>query len=211
MTQHLAILGASGHGKVVADAAEAAGWEAITFFDDAWPGLKANGPWPVEGDSTALAGRAVAFAGVAVAIGDNRTRLEKARELKGKGASLPAIVHPRACVSPRARLGQAAVVFAGAVVNIDAAIGFASIINTGATVDHDCLLGEGVHVSPGAHLAGGVTLGEGVWVGIGASVKQGVRIGAGAIVGAGAVVIADVEAGATVAGVPAQAIGPVRC
>ena len=34
----LAILGASGHGKVLADIAELSGWSAIEFFDDAWPG-----------------------------------------------------------------------------------------------------------------------------------------------------------------------------
>jgi len=28
---HLAILGASGHGKVIADAAEQAGWHSVTF------------------------------------------------------------------------------------------------------------------------------------------------------------------------------------
>jgi hypothetical protein len=39
----LAILGASGHGKVVADAAGLAGWDEVVFFDDAWPGLTQNG------------------------------------------------------------------------------------------------------------------------------------------------------------------------
>lgn len=34
----LAILGAGGHGKVVADTAECCGWEEVFFFDDAWPG-----------------------------------------------------------------------------------------------------------------------------------------------------------------------------
>ncbi len=33
----LAVLGASGHGKVVADCAELVGWSDIVFFDDAWP------------------------------------------------------------------------------------------------------------------------------------------------------------------------------
>ena len=33
----LAILGASGHGKVVAEIAELQGWKKIVFFDDAFP------------------------------------------------------------------------------------------------------------------------------------------------------------------------------
>src|SRR5690606_24126355 len=43
----LAILGASGHGKVVADCAELCGWSVVEFFDDAWPGSgpTACGQW----------------------------------------------------------------------------------------------------------------------------------------------------------------------
>lgn len=47
--KRLAILGASGHGKVVADAAEACGWTEIIFFDDAWPSRTFNGFWSVFG------------------------------------------------------------------------------------------------------------------------------------------------------------------
>ena len=37
----LAILGASGHGKVVADAALSTGlWQEVVFYDDAWPAKK---------------------------------------------------------------------------------------------------------------------------------------------------------------------------
>ena len=41
--KRLAILGASGHGKVVADCAELCGWESVSFFDDVWPGKQSNG------------------------------------------------------------------------------------------------------------------------------------------------------------------------
>lgn len=34
MGRVLAILGAGGHGRVVADCAEAAGWDRFVFFDD---------------------------------------------------------------------------------------------------------------------------------------------------------------------------------
>ena len=50
----LAILGASGHGKVVADAAECSGWDRIVFYDDAWPKCEVNGVWNVIGDTEAL-------------------------------------------------------------------------------------------------------------------------------------------------------------
>mgnify|MGYP000002683585 CR=1 FL=1 len=51
---NLAILGASGHGKVIADSAESVGWKNIVFYDDAWPKDKTNGIWPVIGNTKNL-------------------------------------------------------------------------------------------------------------------------------------------------------------
>jgi sugar O-acyltransferase (sialic acid O-acetyltransferase NeuD family) len=202
--KRLAILGASGHGKVVADAAVASGWDEVVFYDDAWPARSANGRWPVVGDSSALVDVLDGHDGVVVGIGNNRTRLDLTRKLIGSGAHLVTIVHPRAVVSRYAEIADGTVAFAGAVVNVDSTVGRSCIINTAATIDHDCALADGVHVSPGAHLAGGVTVGEASWIGIGASVKQLVRIESDVIVGAGAVVVGNVPAEQTVVGVPAK-------
>ncbi|MDL9998087.1 acetyltransferase [Variovorax sp. J22P240] len=201
--KQLALLGASGHGKVVADAALAAGWQSVAFFDDAWPALSSNGSWPVVGNTADLLVRLAQFDGVLVAIGNAAIRLRKQRELRQAGAAIVSVIHPRAWVSPFARIGVGTVVLAGAVINADAMAGEASILNTCSSVDHDCVLADAVHISPGAHLSGNVSVGEGAWVGVGAAVRQGIRIGAGAMVGAGAVVVKDVPAGHTVVGCPA--------
>lgn len=200
----LAILGASGHGKVVADCAELCGWQAVVFFDDAWPSLEANSHWPVRGDTQSLIDSLDHFDGVIVAIGDCAVRFERVVMLRQAGARLVSLVHPSAVVSRYASIGEATVIFAGAVVNADAGIGNGVIINTMASVDHDCMLSDGVHVSPGVNLAGGVCIGERAWVGMGASVMQKVVVGADAIVGSGAVVICDVTPSFTVVGVPAR-------
>ena len=200
----LAILGASGHGKVVADAALLAGWVEVLFFDDAWPALTELGPWQVIGNTSKLLLYAECFDGVVVAIGNNIIRLEKQLELEEKGMQLVTIIHPSAIVSAYAKIAHGSVVFAGAVINAFAIIGCGCIINTGSTIDHDCLLADGVHISPGAHLAGMVTVGKAAWIGIGASVKQGIHIGDSVMVGAGAAVVHDIEPGLTVVGVPAR-------
>ncbi|MBI2747501.1 MAG: acetyltransferase [Burkholderiales bacterium] len=202
--KRLALLGASGHGKVVADAALASGWDEVEFFDDAWPQRSRNGLWPVTGDSAALMARLQEFQGVLVSIGDCAVRWEKHQALLAAGASLVTVVHPAATVSRHARLGLGTVVMAGAVVNIDAIVGQAGIINTGATVDHDCQLGDAVHICPGAHLSGNVRVGCCSWVGVGAAVKQGMTIGDRAMVGAGAVVVQLVPDAQTVVGNPAR-------
>tara|TARA_R110000850_G_scaffold96655_4_gene201870 strand:- start:5986 stop:6612 length:627 start_codon:yes stop_codon:yes gene_type:complete len=204
--KRLAILGASGHGKVVADCAEMCGWPEIVFFDDAWPGASQNGHWPVSGDTDGLFASLTQFDGVLVAIGNNSTRLDKLRMLERNNAPLVSVVHPAAVVSRYADVGPGSVVFAGAVVNADSRIGMGAIVNTGASIDHDCVLGNCVHVSPGARLAGGVMVGELGWIGIGAVVKQLVRIGDRTMVGAGAAVVKDVEDGKTVIGVPARSV-----
>lgn len=204
MTMRLAILGASGHGKVVADTALAAGWQHVVFFDDAWPSNSALGPWQVIGNMQSLLSRATEFDGVIVAIGNCRIRAEKHRSLKLAGAHAATIIHPRAWVSPYASVGAGSVVMAAAVVNMDVRIGEAGIINTGATVDHDCWLDDAVHISPGAHLSGNVRVGAASWIGVGAAVRQGVVIGSGVLVGAGAVVVKPIPDGVTVVGNPAK-------
>ncbi|UAW99472.1 acetyltransferase [Halopseudomonas nanhaiensis] len=204
--KRLAILGASGHGKVIADCAEVCGWETVIFFDDAWPAKRSISRWSVEGDMAALLKRLSDFDGVLVAIGNNAVRQSKLTALAQHGAKLTTLVHPSALVSRSARVGVGSVVLGGVVINVDASIGMGAIINTGATVDHDCVLGIAVHISPGAHLAGGVVIGDQSWLGIGSCVRQLVRIGSGVTVGAGAAVVSDVADACTVVGVPARVL-----
>ena len=204
--KRLAILGASGHGKVVADTAECCGWQVIEFFDDAWPQVSSVGFWPVVGNTGDLLSRVGEFDGVLVAIGNNSVRRRKMDELKASGAQLPVLMHPSSIISRYANIGSGTVVFASAVVNAYAIVGEGAILNTGCSVDHDCVLGACVHVSPGARLAGAVTVGDGSWIGIGACVRQVLSIGSNVMVGAGAAVICDISDNMTVAGVPARAI-----
>lgn len=202
----LAILGASGHGKVVADAASLSGWVEIAFFDDAWPAVSKNGPWEVVGSSPDLFAQAFGFDGVVVAIGNNGIRMDKQRELVSAGLKLTSVVHPSAIISPHAVVGVGSVVFANAVINACATVGAGCIVNTGAVVEHDCVVGDFSHLSPNSVLAGGVIAGQKVWVGASANVKQLVVLGDEVTVGMGGTVLRDVPAGQAVVGVPARPV-----
>jgi sugar O-acyltransferase (sialic acid O-acetyltransferase NeuD family) len=201
--KRLAIMGASGHGKVVADIAELCDWQ-VEFFDDAWPKIRKNGDWKVVGNTETLLSQLARYNGMIVAIGDNTIRYKKLQELKDIGAPLVTLVHPGATVSQYTVMGAGSVVMAGVVVNVGATIGDGAILNTGCCVDHDCILGDSVHISVGARLAGKVCVGDKSWVGIGASVRQGINIGSNVIVGAGAAVVSHLPNDVTAVGVPAR-------
>ncbi|MGF6148380.1 2,3,4,5-tetrahydropyridine-2,6-dicarboxylate N-acetyltransferase [Kingella potus] len=204
----LVIIGAGGHGKVLAATALAAGrWAQIVFLDDGRAAGDTVLGLPVLGGTPLLGTRLTPDAyQAAVAVGDNAARQKLFGRLKTLGFTLPDIVHPSAVVAPYAALGGGCAVFAQAVIQPGSRIGEGCIVNTAATVDHDCTLGAFVHISPGAHLAGGTQVGAGSWIGIGACTRQQVRIGSGATVGAGAAVVGDIADGLTVAGVPARAL-----
>jgi sugar O-acyltransferase (sialic acid O-acetyltransferase NeuD family) len=200
----LAILGAGGHAKVVADAAILAGWKQIVFFDDNWPQRAQVSHWDVSGNTDMCLNAGEDFDGIIVAIGNNAVRWEKINLILSKKLPLSTIIHPAATVSQFSQIGAGSVVFAQAVVNPDSEIGLGVIINTGAIVEHDCKLGSAVHVCPGVSLAGNVTIGNYTWVGIGSTVRQGITLGADVFVAAGAVVVSNFPDHSTVMGVPAK-------
>ncbi|MGP9635797.1 acetyltransferase [Psychrobacter sp. AOP3-A1-26] len=200
----LAILGASGHGKVLAEIAELTGWENIFFFDDAWPEKKNNGAWQVIGNTQKLLDSLKRYDGVIVAIGNNDIRQKKLKQLQEAKAKVITLIHPSAVISKYSNVGPGSVVVAGAVINPDCNIGSGVIINTCSSVGHDCTIGDAVHICPGARLAGGTEVNNRAWIGVGSSVRQLITIGSDAVVGAGAAVVKDVLSNTTVVGVPAK-------
>jgi len=202
--ERLAVLGASGHGKVVAEIAEKSGWREIVFFDDAWPESTRNLCCHVAGNSQSLIEKLDEFSGVIVAIGDNAIRAQKLKWLLELGAPLVSLLHPSSVVSQSADLDVGVVVMPGVVINASVRIGCGVILNTACSVDHDCVISDCVHISPGVHLAGGVKVGLKSWIGIGATVIELVNIGQNVIVGAGGVVVGNIPDNLTVMGVPAK-------
>lgn len=201
----LAIIGAGGHGSVVADAAALSGmWDSIVFFDDtAITGSKVA-CWEIMGSVGDLFHDLQSLSACIVAIGDNELRLEMTTQLQQQGGKLVNVIHPAAVISPHSHLESGSAILAGAVVNIGARLGQACIVNNAATVNHDCVISSGVHVGPNAALGGDVTVGQSTWIGIGATVKHGINIGSNVVVGGGAAVVSDIESNRTVIGVPAK-------
>lgn len=204
--KRLVIIGAGGHGKVVADTAmQMAQWDIIEFVDLLFPGLEKMGSWNVVAKNLEAVDYEVKPQFV-VAVGDNKLRFKLFHAALELGYESATIIHPTAYISTYASIGQGTVIFANAVVNIGAELGTCSIINTSSTIDHDCLLGKSVHISPGAHLAGEVNVGDFSWVGIGAVIKQQIKVGKSVTIGAGASVVKNIGDDLTVIGIPAKPI-----
>ncbi|HEL1586672.1 TPA: acetyltransferase [Streptococcus suis] len=198
--KQLFIIGASGHGKVVAEIASLNGYQEIYFLDDFSKECHL-GPWSIVGTSQyPIPSDAAVF----VAIGDNKIRSKIVHRFKDW--EQPSLIHPRAIVSPTVSLGKSCVVMANAVLQPDVKLGDGCIVNTAASIDHDCKLGDFVHISPGSHLAGGVTVGQQTWIGIGSSVIQSLSICKDVIVGAGGVVIQSITSSGTYVGNPCRKI-----
>lgn len=193
----LIIIGASGHGKVIADIAVKIGYTDIVFLDDNEKITECAG-FPVVG-KTVQAGNMDGDKIVAIGNAGIREKIQETIETV-------TLVHPDAIISRRVQIGQGTVVMAGAVINSDVTIGQGCIINTCASVDHDCKIGNYVHVSVGAHVAGTCEIGKGTWIGAGAVVSNNIRIHDDSIVGAGAVVVSNIEQSGTYVGVPVRKV-----
>ncbi|HHJ98667.1 MAG TPA: acetyltransferase [Actinobacteria bacterium] len=193
------IFGAGGHSREVADLVIAAGHEIAGFQDDQFTGEhRPTGLVVTDGwrELEAEAGT--------IAIGDTAARDAFYQRLAGQIA-LPVLVHPSACVSVYARVGDGTQVMQNVVVNSAALVGVNVILNVGCLVAHDCAVGDHCHIAPGAIMSGGSSVGERCLLGSAAVLLPGVSVGADCVVGAGAVVTRDVPDGSVVRGVPGRA------
>ncbi len=200
LNETIVIWGSSGHAKVLASLANAAGYRVVGFIEEnpkesKYLGLPIGSLENWEHVSHFVVG-----------IGNPKWRKLKHQQLKRAGKSLTTLIHPSAVVEKSASVGKGSVVLAGAIVGAGAHVGEGCILNHASTVDHDCIVQDFAHICPGVNLAGDILIGEGAWIGIGSSIIQGLKIGAWTTVGAGSVVIRSLEANKTYAGVPAKLI-----
>lgn len=203
MSESVVIIGASGHGKVIADIIVNSGDKVLGFLDDAddVQGKKIIG-FPVLGKIADFDNyRDCEFV---IAIGNPYIRERIANELPVKWYTA---IHPTAVISSLdVEIGEGTVIMANAVVNPSARIGKHCIINTGAIVEHDNILEDYVHLSPNVTLAGIVKVGKSTHIGAGSCTKQVLNIASDCIIGAGSVIVKDITESGTYVGVPARKI-----
>lgn len=210
MADSLLIYGAGGHGRVVAETAQRAGFRVAAFLDanaelhhSLIEGLAVLQP-PGTREAVRLLERSFGAFTIGLALGLNNDRQSAALSVLALDISLATIVSCHAVVSASASIGHGSVVMPGTVINAGATLGCGVIVNTGAVVEHDCRLGDFVHLSPRAVLGGGVTIGPLAHIALGATIIPRISIGARTTVGAGSVATRDLPDDVTAFGCPAR-------
>lgn len=201
----LIIIGASGHGKVVAEIAElTAQYNNIYFMDDFSDRKELNGYRNL--GSVNQINKYKDKADFFVAIGDNSVRKNKLEVLIKEDYTIPTLIHPDAVISNTACIGKGTVVMAGAIINACVKVEIGTIINTNSSIDHDSTIGKYTHISPGTTIAGSVIIGNEVWIGIHAAIINNINICNDAVVGAGSLVLEDIKECGTYVGIPVRKI-----
>lgn len=201
MSNRLVIIGAGGHGKVIADIALKSEYTNICFVDDNSKGSCLG--FPIIGTTEFLYELNDGMTDFVIAVGNNDIRKKIAEDYDVHWASL---IHPSAQIGINVSIGVGTVVMSGSVINPSAVIGQHCIINTCAIVEHDNIIEDYVHISPNATLGGTVHVGMGTHIGIGVTVKNNINICDNCKIGAGAVVVRNIEEKGTYIGVPVKMI-----
>lgn len=203
MNKSVIIIGAGGHGKVIADIVRASGDILLGFLDDGHSPSDSVAGIPVLGGVCDYEKHRDAE--FIIAIGNAAVREKIASSMIG--VKWYTAIHPTAVLSTiETKIGEGSAIMANAVVNPCARVGKHCIINTSAVVEHNNNINDYAHISVGAKLAGTVTIGKGTWVGIGATVSNNITVCNDCMIGAGAVVVKDIAESGTYVGVPARKI-----
>ena len=202
LDRSIVLVGYSGHGMVVSEAALLAEMDLKYYTEKNT--VKLN-PFKLiylgfEGDSSFEEwNKNYSFV---LGIGDNLLRQKTANLILSNNKTIQNVIHPSASISELIALGQGNFIARNVSINPFAKIGNHCILNTTCIIEHECVIADAAHIAPGAVLAGNVSVGERSFIGANSIVKEGVIIGSDVIIGAGSVVVKNILDGKTMVGNP---------
>lgn len=142
MSKRILIIGAGGHGRVVAEVAQDCDYDEVAFLDD-------NSDLAI-GKISDIKNFKDKYTDVFIGIGNNKVREKLLTEIKTLGFNIPALVHPSAYISRSSMIGIGTIIEPKAIVNANSVIGEGCIISVGSIIDHDVTIGKCCHINAGA-------------------------------------------------------------
>ena len=114
------------------------------------------------------------------------------------------VIHPRAFVSPSARVGVGTVLLANVVICAAAVVGDHVMVLPNSVISHDTVVEDYCTIASGVCVSGRCVVRQGSYLGSNSSIRENTEIGAGALVAMAAVVTRNVAPRVTVIGCPAR-------
>ncbi|MBQ6142076.1 MAG: hypothetical protein IJI54_12435 [Kiritimatiellae bacterium] len=200
----LFIVGAGGFGREaiwtverINSLSQQPSWRIIGYADDNPKWRKGDNfeGYPILG-TVEEASRDYPGASVFIALGNNIKRADMYRKLRGH--DFPAIIDPKAQISPTTEFNHGSFIGAGAVIQVGSELGKFVVVGSNSVVGHDAVVGDFVNMGPGTVIAGGAKVGNGVSFYANACTMPRVTIGDYAVVSAGRSVQEDLPDGAKI-------------
>ena len=201
----IVIIGAGGQAKIYTEIIELLNENLIGYVSSEPKGTIINGYEVLcDIDTFVSSNNSIKADALIVSIGDNIIRNDIYLKLNKLGLKNINLIHPKAIVSDKAKLGEGIYIGAGAVISPGTCIGDFSTIGVNASVEHDSIIGCSVNIAPGVNIAGKVKFGDFSVAGIGSTIIEKVNIGSYSILGAGSTAISDVPNDVVAYGLPAK-------
>ena len=150
MKKRVAIIGAGGHEKVIADAVLKSGeYELVGFVDAKIPrGTVVFGTYSILESQANIHLILPEIDCFIIGIGANEIR-KKVVESLPENLEWATVIHPSASIASETIIGKGSIILANSVIGIASVIGEFSIVDAGVVVDHECEIGAFCHLSIG--------------------------------------------------------------
>jgi sugar O-acyltransferase (sialic acid O-acetyltransferase NeuD family) len=120
------------------------------------------------------------------------------------------IIHPRACISPLAKIGRNVLIMAGVVITSNAVIGNHVCILPNTVIHHDVIINDYSLIGSNITIAGNVNIGTNCYIGGGTSIMNSIRIGDRTMISMGSNVIRNIDPDCVAVGNPCRILTRVQ-
>lgn len=114
------------------------------------------------------------------------------------------VIHPKASVSPFAKIGKNVLIMAGVVITSNAIIEDHVCILPNTVIHHDVIVKKYTLIGSNVSIAGSTEIGENCYIGSGTKIINNIKVGNKVLVGLGTNIIKNVPDEAKIVGNPAR-------